>query len=60
MTLLQARIILRKRNECSEQLKRKWGCGGRCSVCPYFTTLDEYIAAKRIVQNRAKMEGAEG
>ena len=59
MERVQAMIILKKREECSEQLKRKWGCGGRCSVCPYFTTLDEYIAAKRIVQNGAKKEGAE-
>lgn len=51
MTRVQAEIIVKKRKECDTRIARRGGCTGRCSICPLFTKLDEYIAAKRMVQN---------
>ena len=50
MDLIQAKIILKKRKECDARLSRKGGCAGRCSICPLWTTLDQYITAKKILQ----------
>lgn len=53
MNILQARIILKKRQACDEECKRAKCLNDntkRCSVCPYHTSLDDYIAAKKILQ----------
>lgn len=50
MEKVQAMIILKKRRECDARLARKGGCAGRCSICPLWTTLDQYITAKKILQ----------
>ena len=57
MTLIEAKIILKKRKECAERIARKGGCHGRCSVCPLFTTLDQYIRAYKtneMIEGRMK------
>ena len=51
MELIQAKIILKKRKECDARLARKGGCAGRCSICPLWTTLDDYIAARLVISN---------
>ena len=50
MTLIEAKIILKKRKACAERIERKGGCTGRCSVCPLWTTLDDYIVALEVVE----------
>ena len=50
VTLIEAKIILKKRKECAERIARKGGCQGRCSVCPLFTTLDQYITARKVIE----------
>ena len=54
MTLIEAKIILKKREACSEECSRS-KCltdnSKRCSICPYHTKLDDYITARRIVDN---------
>ena len=50
MTLIEAKIILKKRKECAERIARKGGCTGRCSVCPLWTTLDQYITARKVIE----------
>ena len=50
MTLIEAKIILKKRKECTKRIDRKGGCTARCSVCPLWTTLDQYITARKVVE----------
>lgn len=50
MTLIEAKIILKKRRECDARIARKSGCTGRCSVCPLWTMLDQYITARKVVE----------
>lgn len=50
MNILQAKIIIKKRKECDARLARKGGCAGRCSICPLWTTLDDYIIALEVVE----------
>lgn len=53
MDIVKARIILKKREACTEECKRA-RCltdnSKRCSTCAYFTKLDDYISAKQIVE----------
>ena len=53
MTTIEARIILKKREACMENAKRA-RCltdnSKRCSTCPYFTKLDDYISARAVLQ----------
>ena len=69
MTLIEAKIILKKREECAKRIERKGGCTGSCSICPFWTTLDDYMTARLVVSNHAVYrdtdalyytEGAEG
>ena len=56
MTILQARIILKKRQACEEECKRAKCLNDnskRCSICPYHTSLDDYIAARLVVSAHA-------
>ena len=52
MDIVKARIILKKREACTEECKRA-RCltdnSKRCSTCAYFTKLYDYISAKHIV-----------
>ena len=50
LTLIEAKIIMKKRRECDARIARKGGCPGRCSVCPLFTTLDQYITARKVIE----------
>lgn len=50
MTLIEAQIILKKRKECDARLKRFRDRCGRCTPCPLHTSLDDYIAARRVVE----------
>ena len=53
MDIVKARIILKKREACTEECKRA-RCltdnSKRCSTCAYFTKLDDYISAKKVLQ----------
>lgn len=54
MTLIEAKIILKKREACAEECSRSKCLNDntkRCSICPYHTKLDDYITARRIVDN---------
>ena len=56
MTLIEAKIILKKREACSEECSRAKCLNDntkRCSICPYHTSLDEYIAASLVVSTHA-------
>lgn len=56
MNVLQARIILQKRKACDEECRRAKCLNDntkRCSICPYHTCLDDYIAACLVVSNNA-------
>lgn len=50
MERLQAMIILKKREECSQRLRKYGENCGRCSPCPLRTSLDEYIEALEVVE----------
>ena len=51
MTLIEAKIILNKRKECDARMKRYRDRCGRCTPCPLRTSLDEYITARKVVEN---------
>ena len=52
MTLIEARIILRKRKECIARLRKYGENCGRCSPCPLRTSLDDYIEARRVIDEQ--------
>ena len=56
MDIVKARIILKKREACTEECKRA-RCltdnSKRCSTCAYFTKLDDYITARLVVSTHA-------
>lgn len=56
MTNLQAQIILKKRKECDARLSRKGSCTGRCSICPLWTTLDQYIIARKVIEKHEHID----
>lgn len=50
MEVIQAKIILKKREECSARLKKYGENCGRCSPCPLRTSLDDYIEALEVIE----------
>ena len=53
MEVITARIILKKRQACDEECRSAKCLNDntkRCSVCPYHTSLDDYITAKKIAE----------
>ena len=50
MEIVQAKIILKKREECSQRLRKYGENCGRCSNCPLHTSLDDYIVSLEIVE----------
>lgn len=52
MTNLQAQIILKNRAECMKRVAKLGERCGRCSICPLHTSLDDYIKAKVIANEK--------
>ena len=50
MDIIQARIILKKREECSARLRKHGENCGRCSTCPLHTPIDDYIVALEMIE----------
>ena len=46
MTNLQAQIILKNRAECMQRVAKLGERCGRCSICPFHTSLDVYITPR--------------
>lgn len=49
MTLIEAKIILNKRKECDARMKKYRDRCGRCTPCPLYTSLDDYMTARLVV-----------
>lgn len=49
MNNLQAQIILKNRVECMQRVAKLGERCGRCSVCPFHTSLDDYITARLVI-----------